>query len=289
MKINKELDTDKFCFFLKNVALDEELIYSKSTFYGSINKNDKIINETDFYNFFPEDSEKISQLTNDIYKTLENFIERNEVSIEKLELLSELNACWTKEDKIGLLKNSLKELWKQDDLTSLFLSYMNQYKHEDSGEWEENTKNIFIETPTFLISFLKGDLVNYEKSEAIKEEGIDELILEWIYFNKIKNIINFCEEQLKNLENIPSNKNSELDATEKVLLLEKIISDNDWHNYSSSKKGQIIAKLIDRSSENIRKLYDSLDKKPSDPNRKKPTKIEKSIDLIEKLYKEIIG
>ena len=141
----------------------------------------------------------------------------------------------------------------------------------------------------FLISFLKGELDSYEDSKEIREEGIDELILEWIYFNKIKNLIKFCEEQLKSLENIPNNKNSELDSTEKVLLLEKIISDNDWHNYSSSKKGQIIAKLIDRSSENIRKLYDSLDKKPSDPNRKKTTKIDKSIDLIEKLYKDIIG
>lgn len=289
MKINKELDTENLSFFLRNTIVNEELITSNSSFYGTFQKNNEIKNEGDFYTLFPEESEKMSELTTDIYNTLEILIEQDNVTVEKLELLSELNACWTKEDKIGLLKSSLKELWKQEDLTALFLIYMSQYKEEESEEWKENTKNIFIETPNFLISFLKGDLVNYEKSEAIKEEGIDELILEWIYFNKIKNLINFCEEQLKNLENIPNNKNSELDSTEKVLLLEKILSDNDWHNYSSSKKGQIIAKLIDRSSENIRKLYDSLDKKPSDPNRKKTTKIDKSIDLIEKLYKEIIG
>lgn len=231
----------------------------------------------------------MSELTTDIYNTLEIIIEQDNVTVEKLELLSELNGCWTKEDKIDLLKSTLKELWKQEDLTALFLTYMSQYKEEESEEWKENTKDIFIITPVFLISFLKGELDSYENSKEIGEEGIDELILEWVYFNKIKNLINFCEEQLKNLENIPNNKNSELDSTEKVLLLEKILSDNDWQNYPSSKKGQIIAKLIDRSSENIRKLYDSLDKKPSDPNRKKTTKIDKSIDLIEKLYKEIIG
>lgn len=289
MKINKELNTENFSFFLRNVVLNEELITSISSFYGTFQKNNEIKNEGDFYTLFPEESEKMHELTSDVYKTLEILIGQNEKSIEKLELLSELNGCWTKEDKIDLLKSTLKELWKQDDLTSRFLKYMSQYKEEELKEWEEDIKDIFIETPKFLISFLKGDLINYEESNEINEEEIDELILEWVYFNKIKNLIKFCEEKLKSLENIPNNKNSELDSTEKVLLLEKIISDNDWHNYSSSKKGQIIAKLIDRSSENIRKLYDSLDKKPSDPNRKKTTKIDKSIDLIEKLYKDIIG
>jgi hypothetical protein len=293
MKIDKNFESEsnqeelEFFFIKLNFYLDE----NKTSLYGTYSKNSLIENEEYFYSIFQDDSEKLKDLAEEIYEIINNYVESQNLYMESYMLMAELNGCYSKEDKISLLKSNLKNLWKQDEHSGIFLMFMGKKENLNDQDWKDNTIELFVQIPNLLTCYLKGELMEYYTSKLIENDGVDELIIEWLYFSKIRNLIKFCEDQILLIENISSDKinSSLLDTSQMILLLEKIISDNNWSDYSATKKGQIVSILIDKNADNIKKKYLELDKKTNDQNRKKVEKINKDILKVDNLYKDILG
>ena len=75
-----------------------------------------------------------------------------------------------------------------------------------------------------------------------------------------------------------------LDTTQKILLIEKLIKNaHKWETTDERKKGFIISKIIDRNSDNIRKILAKSDKKPSEHKKKFIDDIAIADEIINKL------
>jgi hypothetical protein len=285
MEINKNLKAGESKLVLTLFFIKINIFKSKfkTTFYNTYPKNHTLKNQNDFYTIYKIDSIELQNLAEEVYILLNERIETENLYMENYELMTELNGCYDKEDKVSFLKTTLKDLWKQDNLSGLFLSYL------DKQVWKDNAIELFTELPNFLISYLKGELKEYSSSVLIEEDGIDEFIIEWIYFSKIKNLIHFCENQILELENISKLNVSNLDTSKQILLLEEILSDNNWSDYSASQKGRVVSQLIGKSYDNIKKFYAEIHKKPSESKKMNTNKFIKDKIEAKELYKKLIG
>lgn len=125
-----------------------------------------------------------------------------------------------------------------------------------------------------------------ELDKALTEKNIFDLTYFFdIYQNdSLEQIIN----SVKSLQKRKNNKNisetpKELDASQKVLLIEELIRSDKWGNATDRKKAEIISQIIDRSPDNIRKILSETNKPLSSTSQKFKDDLLKSQNTIKLL------
>lgn len=244
-----------------------------------INDND-IMGFGDFYIF----NRKEYHLKKDIYAEMiyvKNWyfeaFNSVDVLIEEIEVL--VVSEFQLENKLKILEENFKKyfnqindkqyypLFKDGTLTSGYESW-EQYFISDI---EEN------ENYTSVTKFLKGEY-NFLNPE-IENQWNDYLV-----FSKISD---YCEKKKNSLLNIKennlANKNSNIDLSFQISLLEEIINLKNWSEITATKKGEILTNLLGKNKDNIKKIYLEFDKKTSEISNKTLKDREKASELIKKL------
>lgn len=142
------------------------------------------------------------------------------------------------------------------------------------------------------LSLVVSQFLN-EIKKALTKEHIFDLTL---FFDKpISNSLNefFSEfspnsKRIKNQNSMacdlfPTETQKGLDASQKVLLIEELIRSDKWGNATERKKAEIIALIIDRNSDNIRRVLTETNKPLSNTSQKFKDDLLKAQNIIKLL------
>ncbi len=245
----------------------------------------------------------------EIYNTLRFLIEElNPIEYWEINVIeANIDASFTIEEKIEYLKNKRKELYLSIQHQPEYYVYLGQRDFNGFDNWKDYIFDILLHDEKTVLKYL---------TEEIDVRNLSDYIyLDWLKFYKTSEIINICEDKIKKLLedkslNNKSNSNNEADfdgnkhieETEsdvkvdllfQLAIFEQIISHKqDWADFSTDQKSEILNKLLGKSKDNIRKYYDQLGKKITDIKSKfynKESKHSKDRDKAEKLIKTILG
>lgn len=144
--------------------------------------------------------------------------------------------------------------------------------HEDKNE---------IRTNQILKKHLKHN--HYQLSNYLF--GIEKFEFYSIYsklysFKSIKSVLEFCSEN--EIEQTEFNLKP-IDTSIQVFLIEGLLNIEGWVEISSRKKAKIIKEIIGKNEDNIRKVYEEMNKKQSENSQKFLTDRNKAIDIINQI------
>lgn len=210
----------------------------------------------------------------------------------------ELHKEFTDEKKIELLQSIYYEQYAFVSNKVFYSEYQEIKKRKDPMEWfnyiqdeldcGEYKASTSLEKYLFIANFLNG-----KKNKYFFPEKICLIWKECYFFDKVKESLeNYKNKILKvEMEEDKLNKDTskKLDTSKQILLLEEILSDNNWSDYSASKKGRVVAQLINKNSDNIKKFYAEIHKKPSESKKMNTEKFKEDKKDIKKLYEKLIG
>ena len=138
-------------------------------------------------------------LVNEIYNCLVELIKTN-YSLNFIidehcnQVISEMNGYTSIEEKLIFLQSKITSLWKQDEKSTSFLLFMGKPCKTSFKSW----KDYIIQD--FDLEFIRYYL-SAEFSEKIGDSYFYKTTLkEWIYFYKIKSIIEFSENEILKLK-----------------------------------------------------------------------------------------
>lgn len=211
------------------------------------------------------------------------------------EIEPKLNNIFSDDEKIKTLNEINKKIY--GDLTNEIFYY------EYSLQLEKKEINQFLAflideielSPTksenpygFIAEYLKGEKkgeVSSDSWEYYFPEVTAKIWEECYLYDKAKEYLEEKKNIILNKEITTMVKKNELTAFQQVLLLEKVVSEKDWANFSSNKKAQIVSVLIGKNVDNIKKAYYKTEKGSS--NLTEATK--QDIHKIDELYSNLIG
>jgi hypothetical protein len=263
--------------------------YNKKEKLEELKKEDKYVSSTAV-------KEEIAMVINLIFE-----YEANEDFYHSYvnELIFKLNKFKEKEEKVNHLKKERKRLWKKfnDENKDYVLHYLNIKPFCQVRTWTQYIalKIHDLEDGNLLESYLKGFKISELPIDEIEQEitflkeysttkqhilHIDKLLDNNLYLesNNELSIIDLFQSSSE-LNPKSKTKSKSLDCNQKVLLIEKILHDENFVNYSATKKGKILALLIDKNEDNIKKQYLQIEKKGE-----KNEKLKSDIILINNLY-----
>lgn len=173
----------------------------------------------------------------------------------------------------------------EETLTEKIRSYFgNTFNSENRiSVSKEDNNSLYLVVNQFLSQIKK----------ALAKEHIFDLTL---FFDKpISNSLNefFSEfnpnsKRIKNQNNLacdlfPTETQKGLDASQKVLLIEELIRSDKWGNATERKKAEILALIIDRNSDNIRRVLTETNKPLSNTSQKFKDDLLKAQNIIKLL------
>lgn len=269
------LEDSKYYGILKHTTLtNDDFSFQKLISMGLYVENGdslfKTIESYQFDAFITLESGKTYRLRDevyeDIYQALEYSIENieDDVLFAIFDIKIELEALLDRNEKIRFLKNYYYNLFQEHKGDTSFMTYMgiNQGPINDFGDWKNEALYILSYESTFLLNFLKGekiiltDLILYEN---------------WKKFYTIKELAIHCKSELNKLESTSdkskSNCNTDIEASKKVLLFEKLMKVENWEGVSATKKGEVLTYIFSRNPDNIKTIYLQLEKKLPDGSK----------------------
>lgn len=138
-------------------------------------------------------------LINEIYNCLVELIKTN-FSLNFIidehcnQVISEMNGYTSIEEKLIFLQSKITALWKQDEKSTSFLLFMGKPCKTNFKNWKDYIIESFDEE--FIRYYLSAEF-----SEKIGDSYFYKTTLkEWIYFYKIKSIIEFSENEILKLK-----------------------------------------------------------------------------------------
>ena len=217
--------------------------------------------------------------------------------IEEISL--KIDQCFDYNEKIDKLKKYHKKYAKELQHELL----MSHYLHVDSNlDVDKEKLIIFIkqslgEKLSFILTYLSKEVPDLNgfgtpyEGDTIGENN-SFLLNCWpriLIHDKVLSFIRSELDKLKNGKNINTtkSKNTELTLSQSLILLERIrnIPADTWDNIDYSKRSRIIGKLINKSSENIRKKIPLFDKQ----NSSLPNQFLADQDFVDLILKEILS
>lgn len=260
-------------------------------------KSDKIYNEDFVHPFYLDRSQNINFIGKDFlhnnvsYTLNPNFIDEVYNAIFNVfenghlkninEQIKVLNLSYSiiedEEERIDFV-NDTKKRAKQDyqkELSNKIFQDFHNYKSFDK-DFKENVIKSHL---TYDIKHLSDYIFGLNNIHSFLT------IATYYSFLRITEILNFCDKHKSEVEQKEIEaKSIGLDASQKVLLIEKLIKHADkWESTDERKKAYIISKIIDRSEDNIRKTLAKSGKKPSEYTKKFIKDIALADDIINKL------
>lgn len=191
---------------------------------------------------------------NEIYRLFENSGNYEENPIENIFK----NEIQTKSKELGLIKENYSFLALIDDVAcytcfKTICSYYSLNNHLLKAMYKEN------DFSDFGIYSIHDEHYKTLMQKYFPENDEEEIIL------------------ISNTKDNPV-----FDTSQQVLLFEELLRLEKWDDLSSLKKAQIIHLLTGKSTDNIRKVYDKLNKKPSETSQKLKDDQEKIKQFIDK-------
>jgi hypothetical protein len=253
---------------LMNYMLENKIYFKIETEY-ECPISDKF---TQFLNY----NNNVYKLNDDVLLDMYNILEADVIdSCFENDLLNDakqkLAGKIDKKDKVQALKEIYDEIIS--NLNSLD-DYELFVKHEEIPEHTNNNNEMCQENFCWKCQII--ELITYDEHNIgiylLNEKDIylslpDNEFENWSNYRKTKQALNYITEELRKLDrnNEPENKESVLiNSTQKIILLEKILKYEKWHELSPNKKSLILKPLLGCHERTIRKSLNFINDKHSD-------------------------
>ncbi len=229
--------------------------------------------------FFDSKKYEINKaILREIYISIKFLVEeiKFESEFDLNEIEFDLSARISKTEKIKYLGDLNKDLHSevQEEVGKYHL-FIGKANYESASSWEE-----------YVLHHLQHEVLLIEKYLTIDFQINDipqELFNDWLKYLRVKYLTDFCLSKIAEIENPNNAKQSNIDLSFQISMLEEIRNIKDWDSVSSTKKGKLISNLLGKNKDNIKEIYLKFAKPKSQIEEKILKDRDKASDIIKKI------